>query len=316
MTTSTISTAVVSYGTREELRACLAALASEPRHAVIVVDNASPDGSAAMVRAEFPWVELIENEENRGYGAAANQAFAASSVDYLVLLNADVVPQPGALAALAQYLNDHSRAAMVAPRLLNPDGTAQPSCYPFLTPGHVLVVMSGLNSILSRFVPRAARHLGTSPQTSTGRVPWVKGAAVAIRASAFDAVGGFDEGFFLYGEEHDLCYRLAEAGWETHFTTGAAMIHVEGASSRGRESAVNEYVFGSLIHFYRKHFSRGQLLRLRIVLAVLMAARIVRDTLRLWGARDARTRSELRGALSVWRRVFLGRLSQTPTTGS
>lgn len=314
MTTPAISTAVISYGTREELRACLWALALEPRHGVIVVDNDSLDGSAAMVRAEFPWVELIANEQNRGYGAAANQAFASSSSDYLVLLNADVVPQPGTLATLVQYLEDHSRAAIVAPRLLNPDGTLQPSSYPFLTPGHVLVVMSGLNSVLSRLFPRADRHLGTSPET--GRVPWVKGAALAIRASAFDEVAGFDESFFLYGEEHDLCYRLAEAGWETHFTTAAAMIHVEGASSRGRETAVSEHIFGSLIHFYRKHFSRGRLLRLRMVLAALMAARIVRDTVRLWGARDARRRSELRGSLSVWRRVLLGRLSQSPTPGS
>jgi GT2 family glycosyltransferase len=316
VTTSAIATAIVSYGTREELRACLSALASEPRHDVIVVDNASPDGSAAMVRAEFPWVQLLENDENRGYGAAANQGFAASAADYLVLLNADVVPQPGALANLVQYLDDHPRAAIAAPRLLNPDGTAQPSCYPFLTPGHVLVVMSGLNSLLSRLFPRAHRHLGTSPQASTGRVSWVKGAALAIRASAFDEVAGFDESFFLYGEEHDLCYRLAQAGWETHFTTGAAMIHVEGASSRGRETVVSEYVFGSLVHFYGKHFSRGRLLRLRLVLAALMAARIIRDTLLLWGARDARKRSELRGSLLVWRRVLLGRLSQTPTTGS
>ncbi len=316
MTTAALSTAVVSYGTRDDLRACLAALASEPRHDVIVVDNASPDGSAAMVRVEFPWVELLENDENRGYGAAANQAAAASSSKYLVLLNADVVPQPGALAGLAQYLDDHPRAAIVAPRLLNPDGTVQPSCYPFLTPGNVLVVMSGLNPLLSRILPRARRHLATSPQTSVGRVPWVKGAAFAIRASAFDEVAGFDESYFLYGEEHDLCYRLAQAGWETHFTPAAAMTHVEGASSRGRETAVNEQVFGSLVHFYRRHFSRGRLVRLRLVLAALMTARIVRDTLLLWGARDARTRTELRDSLSVWRRVLLGRLAQSPTTGS
>ena len=316
MTTRAITTAVVSYGTREELRACLSALASEPSHDVIVVDNASPDGSAAMVRSEFPRVELVENEQNRGYGPAANQAFASSSSDFFVLLNADVVPKPGAIASLVLYLEDHPRAAIVAPRLLNPDGTAQPSCYPFLTPGHVLVVMSGLNAVLSRLFPRARRHLGTSPKTSTGNVPWVKGAALAIRASAFDEVAGFDESFFLYGEEHDLCYRLAQAGWETHFTTAAVMTHVERASSRGRETAVSEHIFGNLIHFYRKHFSRGRLLRLRIVLVALMAARIVRDTLRLWGARDARRRSELRGSLSVWRRVLLGRLSQTPTIGS
>jgi GT2 family glycosyltransferase len=268
-----------------------------------------------MVGTEFPWVKLLENNENRGYGAAANQAVAAASTDYLVLLNADVVPQRGALAGLVRHLDDHPRAAIVAPRLLNPDGTAQPSCYPFLTPGHVLVVMSGLNPVLSRIFPHA-RHLANSPRSTAGRVPWVKGAALAIRRSAFDEVGGFDESFFLYGEEHDLCYRLAQAGWETHFTPAAAMIHVEGASSRGRETAVAEHVFGSLIHFYRKHFSRGRLLRLRMVLAALMSARIARDTLLLWGARDAHERSELRGSLSVWRRVLLGRLSQSPTTGS
>ena len=108
---------------------------------------------------------------------------------------------------------------------------------------------------------------------------------------------------------HGDCHR------ETHFTPAAAMIHVEGASSRGRETAVNEYVFRNLIHFYRKHFSRGRLLRLRLVLAALMTSRLIRDTLLLWGARDRDKRSELRESRSVWRRVLFGRLSHSPTIG-
>jgi GT2 family glycosyltransferase len=312
MTTPRISAVVISYQAREELRACLSALRPEPLAEIVVVDNASRDGSLDLVRSEFPDVRLIANQRNGGYGAAANQGVLGSAADYVLVLNCDTVLQPGAATVLAAYLEGHPRAAIVGPRLLNEDGTLQPSCFPFLTPPNVLLVMSGLNHVIAR-VPRIADlHLPTSDHLVEGRVPWVKGAALAIRAAAFKSVGGFDESYFLYGEEHDLCYRLERAGWETHFTPAATVTHIERASSRGREAAVSEQIFLSLIRFYRQHYSRGRLLRLRAVLGLLMSARIARDTLRLSRTRDGHRRQELRRSISVWRRVLLGRVSQAP----
>lgn len=312
MTARRISAVVISYGAREELRSCLAALQSEPCEEIVVVDNASPDGSADLVRSEFPDARLIANDDNRGYGAAANQVVLASSSPYVLLLNCDTVPKPGAAAALAEYLDHHPTAAVVGPRLVNEDGSLQPSCFPFLTPRNVLLVMSGLNHMIAR-VPRLAdRHLPTSEHLVAGRVPWVKGAALAVRTAAFKCVEGFDETYFLYGEEHDLCYRLDRAGWETHFTPAATVMHIERASSRGREAAVSEQIFASLIRFYRQHYSRGRLLRLRAVLGLLMSARIARDTLQLSHTRDRLRKQELRRSIAVWRRVLLGRLTQAP----
>jgi GT2 family glycosyltransferase len=315
VTAPEISAAVVSYGTSDQLRSCLSALVREQWRDVIVVDNASPDGSAEMVRADFPQVSLIANDRNRGYGAAANQAVGACSAAYVLLLNADAVPEPGAPAALARYLDEHREAAIVGPRLVNPDGGLQPSCYPFLTPANVLLVMSGLNGVIGRIPPLAARHLPTSSHLSSRRVPWVKGAALAIRTAAFKGVGGFDESFFLYGEEHDLCYRLGHVGWETHFAPVATVVHVERASSRGREAAVTEQIYSSLFHFYRRHYSRTRRIELRAVLGLLMTARIARDVMLLSQARDAARRRELRGNISVWRRVLLGRASTAAIVG-
>src|SRR5215207_1252844 len=116
-----IDVAIVSYNTREHLRACLDSLVSEPASQVVVVDNASSDGSPAMVQAEFPSVQLQANQANPGYGAAANQAIAQGSNPYVVLLNSDTRLRPGALRALEAYLDAHPRAAVIGPRLLNPD---------------------------------------------------------------------------------------------------------------------------------------------------------------------------------------------------
>jgi N-acetylglucosaminyl-diphospho-decaprenol L-rhamnosyltransferase len=308
--------AVISYGTREQLHVCLGSLRGEPVRDVVLVDNASPDGSAALVRTEFPWVALIANEANVGYGAAANQAVAASSSPYVLLLNGDAVLEPGTVAALEAYLDEHAGVAVVGPALRYPDGRLQPSCFPFLTPLNALLVMSALNGLIGRVPGLRSRHLPTSGHRTARRVPWVKGAALAIRVAAFDTVGGFDESFFMYSEEQDLSYRLAEAGWETHFAPVATVTHVERASSPGRESAVSEQIFRSLIHFYRLHYSRRRLVALRFVLAALMSARIVRDCLRLAGEREAARRRRLRSDISLWRRVLAGRLSQGAASGS
>jgi GT2 family glycosyltransferase len=311
-----MTAAVISYATREQLPACLGALRDEAVREVVLVDNASPDGSAALVGAEFPWVTLIANEVNGGYGAAANQAVSASSSAYVFLLNGDAVPDAGTVAALEAYLDEHPGVAVVGPALRYPDGRPQPSCFPFLTPLNVLIVMSALNGLVGRVPGLRSRHLPTSAHRTARCVPWVKGAALAIRIAAFDAVGGFDESFFMYSEEQDLSYRLAAAGWETHFAPVGAVMHVERASSPGRETAVSEQIFRSLIHFYRLHYSRRRLVALRVVLAALMSARIVRDGVRLAVEREAFSRRQLRSDISLWRRVLAGRLAQGAASGS
>src|SRR5262249_11131009 len=150
---------------------------------------------------------------------------------YVLLLNSDTLLAPGALAALAQYLDAHPRAAIAGPRLRNADGSLQPSCHPFLGTMQSFLEKSVVARALARLpVVRDHYLLVNSSHAAPRVVPWVLGAALAIRRSAFDQVGGFDESFFLYAEEVDLCYRLKAAGWEVHFAPVTDVVHVGGAS--------------------------------------------------------------------------------------
>jgi len=204
-----IAVAIVNYNTREHLRACLATVQSEAPSETIVIDNASSDGSAEMVRAEYPWVTLHANQTNPGYGAAANQAIASCTAEYVLLLNSDTLLQAGALMALSSYLDLHPRAAIVGPRLVEPDGILQASCYPFPTPLNTFLENSTSAFLLGRLIrchiPLLRNsYLRTWPHNAARVVPWLKGGALAIRRTAFDAVGGFDESYFMYFEDADL----------------------------------------------------------------------------------------------------------------
>jgi GT2 family glycosyltransferase len=305
--TGGIDAVVVSFNTRDLLRACLASLRAEGPAATVVVDNASPDGSAAMVRAEFPEARLIANAANPGYGAAANQGIAACGAPAVLLLNADTAVEPGSLAALRRELDAHPRAAVVGPRLLDPDGALQISCYPFLTPFNLLVLGTWLNR-LARVTPGLRRRF--RPVWTPGpacAVDWVKGAAMAIRREAFAAVGGFDPSFFMYSEEIDLCYRLRAAGWEVRFTPEARVIHVEGASTRQRRTPMVMQQFASMERFYERHYPPAYRRRLRWVVAAMTAEWLVRDALKLAAARDPDRRRRLAEDVRLWRRLLAGR---------
>jgi len=245
---------VVNFNTREDLRACLrSVVASAPRQ-IVVADNGSTDGSREVVREAFPSVALLCLDENPGYGGAANRAIAATSAPYVLLLNSDTLIAPDALETLGAYLDTHPGAAVVGPRLLNPDGSLQPSCYPF--PGSLRWAFD--NDDVGRLLARLplVRELGlrTWRHDRSRRVPWVKGAALALRRAAFDAVGGFDESFFMYHEESDLCFRLADAGWEVHFAPVTDVVHTGGTSTAQRQPEMDAALARSATRFHRKHY--------------------------------------------------------------
>jgi GT2 family glycosyltransferase len=301
---SEIAIAIVNYNTREHLQACLASVQVAGACNVIVVDNASDDGSVEMVRAIYPWVTLCANRTNPGYGAAANQAVASCSTPYILLLNSDTRLQAGALEALNDYLDRHPRAAIVGPHLINPDGSLQASCYPPPTPLSLFLEESTLGRLI-RFVPGLRSHyLRSWSHTHTKLVPWVLGAALAIRREAFEAVGGFDKSFFMYFEEVDLCYRLRTAGWQVHFAPVTTIKHIGGASTRQRSSAMARQLYASAAHFYQRHYSRGQLQQLQLVVAVLMLTKIMRDAVRLSRVRDIAQRWKLVEELLTWYRIL------------
>jgi GT2 family glycosyltransferase len=300
-----VAAAVISYNTREYLRACLISVFAAEPDEVVVVDNGSIDGSIEMVRSEFPSVLLHVNPSNPGYGRAANDAIELSTAEYVVLLNADTRVTPGALAALARFLDGHPQSAIVGPRILNDDGSLQPSCYPFPTPLHVLLELSGIGR-LARHVPGLRnRYIRWWPHDSARAVPWVLGAAIAIRRRAIEEVGGFDEAFFMYYEEVDLCCRLQQAGWDVSFAPTSSIYHIGGASTGQYRGQMRLQWFRSLKLFYRRHYSRTRRVQLAALIKVVALFHLAGGAVRYRFDMAPDTRASIREDRHSWRKILL-----------
>jgi N-acetylglucosaminyl-diphospho-decaprenol L-rhamnosyltransferase len=270
----------------------------------VVVDNGSTDGSIEMVEGEFPAVRLEVLAQNPGYGAASNVAFSLCRSEYVLLLNSDTELKPGALEALTAHLDRCPRAGIVGPRLLNPDGTLQKSTFPFPSPLVPFVKRRPVADVVGLVPVLRDAFVGAWAHDHTRRVPWVLGAALAIRRTAYEAVGGFDESYVMYYEEVDLCYRLRQEGWETHFTPATEVIHVGGASTSQRRPEMLARLGLSAVDFHRRHH-QGVVRALAIgLLRGTMRYRLCRDWL---GARLVRSdprRRVFAENLAVWREVL------------
>ncbi|MCA1726566.1 MAG: glycosyltransferase family 2 protein [Actinobacteria bacterium] len=228
-----ISVVVVSWNGRELTEACLDSLAKqdleEAELEVLVVDNGSTDGSAETLAARVG-VRLIANPDNRGFGRAANQGIRASQGELVLLLNNDTeLPDPSAVREAAAFMDAHPDAGALGVRLENADGSLQISCARFRS-----LAAEVRNSIPVRLLlgprPEALWYTEADHQR-TGPVDWVMGAFLLLRRSALEQVGLLHEGEHLYGEDHDLCYRLAGRGWRTYFLSTVRAVHVGNASA-------------------------------------------------------------------------------------
>jgi GT2 family glycosyltransferase len=239
-----LSVSIVNTNSRELLLACLESLAGTAAE-VVVLDNASEDGSAEAVRERFPDVRLIAQSHRAGFGANHNTVIRATTGRYVYVLNEDTTAGDWGFEALTTYLDAHPRVAALGPRLVYPDGRLQDSAWRFPTP---LVSMLGLVS-LGRLGVTQSR--GDAPRA----VDWVMGAAVVLRREALDEVGLFDEGFFLYSEEVDLQTRLRRAGWEVHYFPLVSVVHHESQFSADiPERRINE-MWRSRHRYWQKHHS-------------------------------------------------------------
>jgi len=224
------SAIIVAYRTPAEVAAAVASLRAQtlPPEEIVIVDNGAPDGDPLPELAEFADVRIERPHSNLGYGAGCNLGAQASSGDDLLILNADVVLTAGAIKALAERLHSGSCVAVVGPRIFS-RGELQLSAraFPSLRTG-----VLGRRSALTRLLVRARRYPSEfrHAQQGGGRVDWVSGACMLVRRSAFDAVGGFDEGYWMYWEDADLCRRLVDQGWEVQFEPSAVAHHATGAS--------------------------------------------------------------------------------------
>jgi GT2 family glycosyltransferase len=303
-----ITVIVVNYNTRDLLRDCLATAVNAGAAEVMVVDNASSDGSAAMVRRDYPTVTLLANQANSGFGAAANQAIFASRTPYVLLLNSDVLLNPQTVPALTAYLECRPQAAVAGPRLLNADGSLQPSAFPFPTPAALLWQATSLGRLAAvRPALRERlreRYLIGWNHDQNRVVPWVMGAVLAIRRDVFTAVGGFDPTFYMFSEEVDLCYRLQKFGWQVHYTPSATAVHLGGASTNQQRHRMEVQRYRSTELFYRRHYSVPAAIALRLLTGYSMARNILRDAVRLRLSRQRQTRERLAEDLGIWRRVL------------
>jgi N-acetylglucosaminyl-diphospho-decaprenol L-rhamnosyltransferase len=299
-----MSVAIVNYNTRDHLQRCLASVLREQPAQVIVTDNGSSDGSAEMVRRDFPGVIVHVDPANPGFGAGANAALRRCATEHVLLLNSDTLVQPGALDALATYLDATPRAAVVGPRLVSPDGRLQRSCFAFPTPGRPLFRHRPLRHLVRRLPIVRDRYLGTWPHTHARIVPWVLGAALAIRLPPFWTVGGFDDSFFMYFEEVDLCYRLRAIGWETHFAPVTDVVHAGGASTAQYRADMLAHTGLSSIRFYQRHYSGVRLAQGVGLIKLAALGRLARDAARYYLTRRPSVREGIRGNMQAWRRVL------------
>lgn len=222
-----------------------------------------------MVRERFPWTQLIENPENVGFARANNQGIQVSISEYVLLLNSDTVVHPGAVDVLIDFMEAHPQAGACGPRLLNGDGSLQPSVHPMLTPAREFWRLLFLDQVWPKATYRQASWDVTTPRP----VEVIKGACLLVRRSALDQIGLLDESYFMYTEEVDLCYRLAQAGWELWYVPTAVVTHFGGASSRQVHDEMYLELYRSKVRFYRKFGGRQRANRFKLYLVIAYGLR-------------------------------------------
>jgi GT2 family glycosyltransferase len=272
-----VSIVVLNYNTREHLRTCLAALRDEasassvpvgrphpppsPRGRgswqaeVLVVDNASTDGSADMVADEFPWVRLVRSPRNGGFAFGNNQALRHARGEAILILNPDTLLPEGGLAGLAEKLCEHPEAGIIGPKLVRPDGSMHLACRrSFPTPLVSFYRFSGLGRVFAAS-PRFGRYNLTYVDPDVPiEVDSVCGACMLVRREVIERIGLLDERFFMYGEDLDWCLRTRQAGWTVRYEPSIVVQHQHGAASRQRALRTNFYFFRAMDLFYRKHY--------------------------------------------------------------
>lgn len=270
-----LSVIIVSWNTAEELKSCIlsARSAGGSNVEIIVVDNASRDGSPEMVSEEFPDVKLIVNKANLGFAKASNQGIRASRGRYILLLNPDSIVHPGAFDALVRFGDGNPDIGIFGLKVLNPDGSIQYSCRQFPT----LAAGVFRNTILRHFFPRnpyVRDYLLVEWDHSRERdVDWVSGAALVARRPLLDDIGLLDEQFFMYCEDVDLGYRAKEHGWRVSYFPGAEVVHARSKSSDQAPDRMIIEHHKSMYRFFLKHYRKNASIATRIIVPVGIVAR-------------------------------------------
>ena len=298
-TTPPVSVVVVTYRSQGEIAGCLAsvrAVAREIPLEVVVVDNASDDGTVSVVRQDYAEVAMRVNERNLGFASGCNAGIGMTAGECVLLLNPDARLHPGTLSALIAYLHAHPEVGIVGPAMEAPSGALQPDISATgLFPSFIQALFEYTR--LGRWFPTSRwvrdYFLAGVDRRSAGRVAMVQGACLLVRREVLRQVGPLDERFFLYFEETDLCKRAGDAGWQTHYVGNVAVTHTGAGSSADRRPLAREFI-RSLYAFHRKHYGFLEAAALWTILAPYHLVK----TVRLWiesrrHPDDQRLRSDL-----------------------
>lgn len=250
-----VSIIIVSYNTVDLLRQCIRSVFAHTRQTrfeIIVVDNASADGSAAMVAAEFPEVKLIALEENLGFGRGNNVGMEQAEGEYIFYLNPDAELMNDAIAILLAQLRADPQIGIVGPRLyLDKDMRHHPTIRTFTSPRNIIPrYLPGYKALLALRESYFIRK--TEPQS----VDWLVGAALLASTERLRELGGFDEAFFVYSEEEDLCRRMHQRGWRVQYCPEASIVHYGGASSKQSPGLSTRFFWESQLLYLKRYYSK------------------------------------------------------------
>ncbi|MFO0707244.1 MAG: glycosyltransferase family 2 protein [Nitrospira sp.] len=296
-----LTIALISYNTRELLLACLRSIeetSADVAYEVIVVDNASSDGSAAAVSDAYPQVRVIANRGNVGYAAACNQTAGSARGRYLLLLNSDTVMKPGTLRSMVDCMDAQPDVGALSCLQRDEQGRAVQSCFPFPSiRDHI---------VHAEVLPRVIRGLaGAAPvmdATQSQDVDWANGACLMLRKEVFERVGGMDERFFMYFEDVDLCRRIHQFGYRVRHVADVEIVHLLGKSSERTRGQLNVQWELSRIRYVEKHFAQPW----RLLMKGWIAGGVFRKLILILCFRAADRRQELRTMIATLRRVWIG----------
>lgn len=251
-----LSVTICSWNTKEDLRACLQSLRSvhdEAKFEVIVIENASSDGSAEMVENEFPEFSTLRQKENLGFTGGHNVGFQHAKAKDVMLLNSDTIVHPGALRTLLDTVHSHPDVGIVGPKLLNPDGSLQFSCRRFPNPVAALF----RNTFVGRWFPKNKYTRDYLMQDWTHDEPrevdWLSGAAMIVTRQVIDKVGTLDPRYFMYCEDVDLCFRTWKGGFKVVYVPSATITHAIGRSTDKVANKMIVRFHRSMFRFYKKN---------------------------------------------------------------
>jgi len=249
-----LSIIVVNYNGKDILCNCVESIYKNSptiNFEIILVDNASSDGSVEMVKKEFPEVRVLVNQENKGFSFANNRGIEMAKGDYMLLLNNDTLILPGQLDIMLNFMQEHQDVGAVGPKLLNPDGSFQLSFWPF--PNLFTEFNRRIINLFAFANYRFFKDLLEKFYIKEKEVDWVSGACLMVRRKTIEDVGILDENFFMYFEDVDWCYRIRRKGWKIYFLPTARIVHLLGKSMEKEKQKNKQNYRQSRAYFYRKY---------------------------------------------------------------